>query len=47
LGTLSRLAGTSLLNAPVSISQSTSTTDNLSKVLGLIASPRPLVGTLV
>ncbi|CAB3987089.1 Hypothetical predicted protein [Paramuricea clavata] len=44
LGTLSRLAGTSLLNAPVSISQSTSTTDNLSKVLGLIASPRPLDG---
>ena len=54
LGTLSRAAETSLLNAPVSISSSTSTTEqpvgqnsaesNLSKVLGLLANPRPLVG---
>ena len=53
LGTLSRLPGTSLLNAPVSISQSAPSTDqsvgqnsadsNLSKVLGLLASTRPLV----
>ena len=54
LGTLSRLPGTSLLNAPVSISQSAPSTDqsvgqnsaesNLSKVLGLLASTRPLEG---